>query len=100
MANNKNHIIGVVQKGYARIRVGDRGGAYIPSEEIATLPEVQDMQKRAAAIVSRNAKINGAYIAGQEAGRRQVSFAKDVAVKGQAVAVKGQTLELKDKAKA
>ncbi|WP_393950399.1 hypothetical protein [Kluyvera intermedia] len=92
MANNKNHIIGVVQKGYARIRVGDRGGAYIPSEEIATLPEVQDMQKRAAAIVGRNTKINGAYMAVQEASRRHASFAKDVAVKEQA-------LEQKDKAK-
>ncbi|BCT19834.1 hypothetical protein UXP62_14710 [Enterobacter roggenkampii] len=93
MANYKNHIIGVVQKGYARIRVNDRGGAYIPSEEIATLPEVQDMQKRAAAIVGRRTKINAAYTAGQEAGRRQASFAKDVVVKEQA-------LEQKDKAKA
>ncbi|EOZ5358188.1 hypothetical protein [Enterobacter quasiroggenkampii] len=93
MANYKNHFIGVMQKGYARIRVGDRGGAYIPSEEIATLPEVQDMQKRAAAIVGRRPKINAAYIAGQEAGRKQASFAKDVIVKEQA-------LEQKDKAKA
>ncbi|HBU9456398.1 TPA: hypothetical protein MDH73_001245 [Klebsiella pneumoniae] len=93
MANNKNHIIGEVQKGYARIRVGDRGGAYIPSEEIATLPEVQDMQKRAAAIVGRNTKINGAYIAGQEAVRKYASTAKGATVKE-------QTLEQKDKAKA
>lgn len=93
MANNKNHIIGVVQKGYARIRVGDRGGAYIPSEEIASLPEVQDMQKRAAAIVGRNLKINGAYTAGQEAGRKYASYAKDASVVKQAI-------EQKDKAKA
>ncbi|HEJ7014420.1 TPA: hypothetical protein ACKPXW_000252 [Serratia marcescens] len=93
MANDKNHIFRVVQKGYARIRVGDRGGAYIPSEEIAMLPEVQDMQKRAAAIVGRNTNMKGAYIVGQEAGRRHVSFAKDVTVKEQA-------LEQKVKAKA
>lgn len=93
MANNKNDLIGVVQKGYARIRVGNRGGAYIPSEEIATLPEVQDMQKRAAAIVGRNVKANAAYIAGLEAGRKQASVAKDAAMVKQA-------LEQKDKAKA
>ncbi|HFN3712022.1 TPA: hypothetical protein ACHFPX_001738 [Enterobacter hormaechei] len=93
MANNKNHLFGVVQKGYARIRVGNRGGAYIPSEEIATLPEVQDMQKRAAAIVGRNFKANGAYIAGLEAGRKHASVAKDSAIVKQA-------LEQKDKAKA
>ncbi|CAM6812447.1 MULTISPECIES: hypothetical protein [Klebsiella pneumoniae complex] len=93
MANNKNHIIGEVQKGYARIRVGDRGGAYIPSEEIATLPEVQDMQKRAAAIVGRNTKINGAYIAGKEVVRGHASFAKGATVNEQA-------LEQKVKAKA
>lgn len=38
----------------AKIRVGARGGAYIPSEEIASLPEVKQMQQRAAQIVSRN----------------------------------------------
>ncbi|QMI05853.1 hypothetical protein [Citrobacter sp. RHB25-C09] len=42
---------------YARIRVGSRGGAYIPSEEIANLPEVRDMQQRAAAIVGRTVKV-------------------------------------------
>lgn len=93
MANNKNHIIGEVQKGYARIRVGDRGGAYIPSEEIAALPEVQDMQKRAAAIVGRTTKINAAYITGQEAVRSDASFTKRATGKE-------QTLEQKDKAKA
>lgn len=41
----------------ARIRVGSRGGAYIPSEEIANLPEVRDMQQRAAAIVGRSVKV-------------------------------------------
>lgn len=96
MANNKNHIFGVVQKGYARIRVGDRGGAYIPSEEIAMLPEVQDMQKRAAAIVGRKTMNNNAYSAGFEAGRRRASFAKNADV----AAVKEQALEQKDKAKA
>ncbi|EMH7332140.1 TPA: hypothetical protein ACXJEO_000007 [Serratia marcescens] len=93
MANNKNHIFGIVEKGYARIRVGDRGGAYIPSEEIAMLPEVQDMQKRAAAIVGRKIKINGEYNTGQAAGRKHISVAKNSAVKEQG-------LEQKDKAKA
>ncbi|HGA3039282.1 TPA: hypothetical protein ACIR5X_000776 [Serratia marcescens] len=83
MANDKNHNFEVVENGYARIRVGDRGGAYIPSEEIAMLPEVQEMQKRAAAIVSRKNKINGEYNAGQAEGRIDISFANDAAVKGQ-----------------
>ncbi|MHB2213286.1 hypothetical protein ACX64P_07480 [Raoultella ornithinolytica] len=42
---------------YARIRVGSRGGAYIPSQEIANLPEVKDMQQRAAAIVGRTVRV-------------------------------------------
>lgn len=42
---------------YARIRVGSRGGAYIPSQEIANLPEVKDMQQRAAAIVGRTIRV-------------------------------------------
>jgi hypothetical protein len=41
----------------ARVRVGGRGEVFIPSEEIATLPEVQEMQRKALAIVNRTASI-------------------------------------------
>ncbi len=44
---------GTVNTDYARIRVDGRGGVYIPSEEIASLPEVKDMQQRAASIVGQ-----------------------------------------------
>ena len=56
MANNKQRHVDDMTD-YARIRVGSRGGAYIPSEEIANLPEVRDMQQRAAAIVGRAARV-------------------------------------------
>ncbi|HHS9838810.1 TPA: hypothetical protein ACTW3Y_004881 [Klebsiella pneumoniae] len=52
MTINKEKLVNELTD-YARIRVGSRGGAYIPSEEIANLPEVKDMQQRAAAIVGR-----------------------------------------------
>lgn len=42
-------------EGSAKVRVGDRGGVFIPSSEIASLPEVQRMQELASVIVSRNA---------------------------------------------
>ncbi|WP_213992552.1 hypothetical protein [Sodalis sp. dw_96] len=36
------------------MRVVGQGGAYIPSEEIAQLPEVKDMQRMAAEIVKKD----------------------------------------------
>ncbi|ENQ8687365.1 TPA: hypothetical protein MM109_004746 [Klebsiella pneumoniae] len=56
MAINKERLVNELND-YARIRVGSRGGAYIPSEEIANLPEVKDMQQRAAAIVGRTVRV-------------------------------------------
>lgn len=41
----------------ARVRVGGRGEVFIPSEEIAVLPEVLEMQRKALAIVTRTASI-------------------------------------------
>lgn len=37
----------------ARVRVGGRGEVFIPSQEIASLPEVQEMQRRAQEIVNK-----------------------------------------------
>lgn len=54
MANTKQKVVSDMTP-FAHIRVGSRGGAYIPSEEIASLPEVRDMQQRAAMIVGRKA---------------------------------------------
>ncbi|MFJ5378169.1 hypothetical protein ACIPSX_12565 [Pectobacterium sp. CHL-2024] len=56
MANTKQIPVDNVN-GSARIRVGSRGGAYIPSDEIAKLPEVKDMQQRAAAIVEQTVRV-------------------------------------------
>lgn len=53
--DNKNSY-GLVQKDNARIRVDARGSAYIPSQEIASLPEVKAMQQRAASIVGQYQK--------------------------------------------
>ncbi|KFB89631.1 hypothetical protein CR62_16740 [Serratia grimesii] len=39
----------------AQMRVVGRGAAYIPSEEIAQLPEVKEMQRMAAMIVNSKA---------------------------------------------
>ncbi|AEF47172.1 hypothetical protein SerAS12_4074 [Serratia sp. AS12] len=39
----------------AQMRIVGRGAAYIPSEEIAQLPEVKEMQRWAAMIVSGKA---------------------------------------------
>lgn len=41
----------------ARVRVGGRGEVFIPSEELAVLPEVQEMQRKAIAIVRRTASL-------------------------------------------
>ena len=43
------------EKPQAKIRVSGRGACYIPSSEIAQLPEVKEMQKMAAQIVDRKA---------------------------------------------
>ncbi|AVD64569.1 hypothetical protein ACJ8LH_13060 [Serratia sp. CY49633] len=39
----------------AQMRIVGRGAAYIPSEEIAQLPEVKEMQRMAAMIVNSKA---------------------------------------------
>lgn len=67
--NHKKNHNGVVQ---AHIRVGDRGGAYIPSEEIASLPEVKIMQARAAAIVGRSSNNFSTQAVGLNAARREI----------------------------
>ncbi|TNL05406.1 hypothetical protein CYD30_22420 [Kosakonia cowanii] len=59
MANTKQKVASDMAH-FARIRVSSRGGAYIPSEEIANLPEVRDMQQRAAMIVGRTVRTQAA----------------------------------------
>jgi len=46
---------GRVEPNIAQMRVVGRGAAYIPSEEIAQLPEVKEMQRMAAMIVNSKA---------------------------------------------
>ncbi|MEN4667776.1 hypothetical protein ABEG72_16165 [Pantoea agglomerans] len=41
----------------AKVRVGGRGEVFIPSQEIAGLPEVQEMQRKAFAIVNKTALV-------------------------------------------
>lgn len=72
--NHKKNHNGVV---HAHIRVGDRGGAYIPSEEIASLPEVKMMQARAAAIVGRTSKNFSAQSVGLNAARGEIKALRE-----------------------
>lgn len=54
MKNNNSYLYKkLANNDHARIRVDAKGGAYIPSEEIASLPEVKAMQQRAASIVGQ-----------------------------------------------
>jgi len=61
----------------AHIRVGDRGGAYIPSGEIASLPEVKLMQAKAAAIVGRSSNNFSAQTVGLNSARREIRVLRE-----------------------